>query len=186
MWHLWVHPCAFAGFTSCLSHSRLTDSMCASTSELMCVFVHVPAPRYSVCVLPLARLTPHLLVSSQQAPPLSHHSACPSGALKQSRTPVIIAGCGRPRLQSAATAAAMSHAQSVSVCVSVCLWDKERVSKERMRWRGRGTEWVQTEWWRESHCNHGDHSDMAVSLGAASDGVVIFSLPDFWYPKPVT
>lgn len=62
--HVCVLPHAFTGFISCLFHS-LTDSICASTD--VCVFVHMPALCHSVCVLPLTCLTPHLLVSSQQA-----------------------------------------------------------------------------------------------------------------------
>ncbi|KAI4819635.1 hypothetical protein KUCAC02_004875, partial [Chaenocephalus aceratus] len=45
-----------------------------------------------------------------ELPAGSHHSLCHSAAFKQSRTPGIIAGCGRPLLQSAATAAALTCA----------------------------------------------------------------------------
>ena len=139
-----VHACPQSSIPACICASLrisfffsqpffnlwLTGSVCASTG----VRVHICpcACTVSLCVCSPSGSSDSSPASKLPAgPPLSHHSVCHSAAFKQRRSPGIIAGRGRPLLQSAATAAALTHARSLCMCVCVgfCETKREWVSE---------------------------------------------------------
>lgn len=125
---LCVFPCAFDGFIPCLFYSQLTDSICVFAG--VCLWVRLYCTSLSVC-------SPFCLSVSSPAsklpagPPLSRQSARRSAAFKLNKSLGIIAGCGRPLLQSAASDAALSLMKLVCVDVwgLVSLFGKKKKSR---------------------------------------------------------
>lgn len=117
-------PCMYVCFPlhltvlslACLTHSQLGALM------FMCLPVCICR---CACTMSLCVCSPSGLSDSSPACklpaglPLSCHSVRHSTAFKLNRSLGIIAGCGRPLFQSAATGAALTHAHTVCLCVCV-------------------------------------------------------------------
>lgn len=103
-------------FLACLTHSQLTAFVFIRLLVCICQCV-------SLCVCSPSGLSDSSPACKLPAGlPLSCHSVRHSAAFKLNRSLGIIAGCGRPLFQSAATGAALTrtHSLSVCMCASVC------------------------------------------------------------------
>lgn len=177
--YVYVRVCAQSCIPACMFACSCIYRFCFLPLSLMTdwqqlciywcvgVYLYTCALCHCVCVCVFADSSPPSKFPAGL--PLSRHSVCHGATFKQELDSGIIAGCGQPLFQSAATLAALTHTHSVSACLCVgfCLSAKQRESE-----RGghgvekRGKPWryaevlvlLQPQWLRECSYNHCDHS----------------------------